>query len=54
MALNRDRFDPGDLVSVVRDYASLYDARGNLIRNIPADSLGIVLAYNPAVCSYFV
>lgn len=54
MALNRDRFDPGDLVSVVRDYASLYDTRGNLIRIIPVDSLGVVIAYNPAVCSYFV
>ena len=54
MALNRDRLDPGDLVSVVRDYASLCDSRGNKIRTIPIDSLGVVIAYNSKIGSYFV
>jgi hypothetical protein len=52
--MTKERFDPGDLVSVARDYAGLCDSRGKFVRNIPVDSLGVVLTYNPRISSYFV
>lgn len=54
MSRSLERFDPGDLVSVVRGYSALCDSRGNFMCNISTDALGIVLAYDPKISSYYV